>query len=277
MTTTRAAEWDRSVIACRDLERRFGDVVAVKGLTLTVEEGEFFALLGPNGAGKSTTLHMLTTVLPPSGGRAAVAGYDVARDPRGVRGAIGMVFQEPALDARLTGRENLDIHAALYAIPRKASRTRVADALSWGSLEEAGDRPVQTYSGGMKRRLELARALMHEPQVLFLDEPTLGLDPQGRHHLWDSIGRLRGRGLTVVMTTHNLAEAEACDRVGVMDEGELRALGTPATLREQAGLESDATLEDVFLSLTGRALRDEGADPRDRLLAFAKQGGEHTR
>lgn len=266
-----------SVIICDGLVRRFGDVTAVDGLTLTVEEGEFFALLGPNGAGKSTTLHMLTTMVPPSAGRARVAGYDVVREPRGVRNAIGMVFQEPALDTRLTGRENLEIHAALYAIPRDRVAAVVGEALRWAQLEDAAGRLVRTYSGGMKRRLELGRALMHEPKVLFLDEPTLGLDPQGRRHLWESIGRLRGRGLTVVMTTHNLAEAEACDRVGIIDQGQLQALGTPEELRGLVGLGDDSTLEDVFLELTGRGLRDEDAGPRDRLLAFSKQGGEHTR
>ena len=265
-----------SAIVCEGLGRRFGPLVAVDGLDLRVEEGEFFALLGPNGAGKTTTLHMLTTVLPPTSGRARVAGHDVVNEARAVRTALGMVFQEPALDTRLTARENLAIHAALYALPKARERDAVDEALGWASLEEAGDRVVRTFSGGMKRRLELARALMHEPQVLFLDEPTIGLDPQGRRHLWDSIGRLRGRGLTVVMTTHNLAEAEACDRVGVIDGGKLQALGTPDELRAEAGLDADATLEDVFLALTGRGLRDEGADPRDRLLAFAKRGGEHT-
>ncbi|MEX2536801.1 MAG: ATP-binding cassette domain-containing protein [Trueperaceae bacterium] len=265
-----------NVIVCDGLVRHFGDVTALNDLTLSVEKGEFFALLGPNGAGKSTTLHILTTMLPPSSGRAEVAGHDVVREPRGVRNAIGMVFQEPALDTRLTGRENLRIHAALYAIPRRRVDAVVDEALQWASLEEAGDRLVRTYSGGMKRRLELGRALMHEPKVLFLDEPTLGLDPQGRRHLWESIAQLRGRGLTVVMTTHNLAEAESCDRVGIIDQGRLQALGTPQELRHQVGLAGDATLEEVFLALTGRGLRDEDAGPRDRLLAFAKQGGEHT-
>ena len=265
-----------AAIVCEGLGRRFGSLVAVEDLDLQVEEGEFFALLGPNGAGKSTILHMLTTVLPPTSGRASVAGFDVVEKPRDVRTAIGMVFQEPALDTRLTARENLAIHAVLYGLPKAGEREAVEEALRWASLVEAGARSVRTFSGGMKRRLELARALMHEPRVLFLDEPTIGLDPQGRRHLWDSIGRLRGRGLTVVMTTHNLAEAEACDRVGVIDTGELRALGTPDELRAEAELDTGASLEDVFLALTGRGLRDEDAGPRDRLLAFAKRGGEHT-
>ncbi len=161
-------------------------------------------------------------------------------------------------------------------MPRWDVRRSVTDALEWAQLAPHADRLVRTFSGGMKRRLELARALMHAPRVLFLDEPTLGLDPQSRRSVWERIAHLRGRGLTVVMTTHNLAEAESCDRVGVIDDGELRALGTPDALRSDAGLDADTTLEDVFLALTGRGLRDEGADPRDRLLAFAKRGGEHT-
>jgi ABC-2 type transport system ATP-binding protein len=265
-----------SVIVCDGLVRRYDDVLAVDDLSFTVEEGEFFALLGPNGAGKTTTLHMLITMLAPTAGSASVAGHDVMREARKVRRTLGMVFQEPALDTRLTGRENLAIHAALYAVPRPETADAVQDALVWASLEQVADRTVRTYSGGMKRRLELGRALMHQPRVLFLDEPTLGLDPQGRRHLWESIATLRGRGLTVVMTTHNLSEAEACDRVGIIDEGRLQALGTPDELRDQTGQPKDASLEDVFLSLTGRALRDEEAGPRDRLIAFAKRGGEHT-
>lgn len=265
-----------SVIRCLGLTRRYGDLIAVSGLDLAIEEGEFFALLGPNGAGKTTTLHMLTTVLPPTAGSAEVAGHDVTSEPHAVRAAIGMVFQEPALDTRLSARENLAIHAALYALPRREAPQAVEEALEWAELAGHADRLVRTFSGGMKRRLELGRALMHQPRVLFLDEPTLGLDPQGRRHLWERIAHLRGRGLTVVMTTHNLAEAESCDRVGVIDGGELRALGTPDALRAEAGLDADATLEDVFLTLTGRGLRDQGADARDRMLAFAKRGGEHT-
>ena len=265
-----------TAIACESLSRNYGDVQAVTELSFTVGEGEFFALLGPNGAGKSTTMHMLTTMLPPSGGTATVGGFDVVRQSRAVRSVIGMVFQEPALDTRLTGRENLAIHAALYAIPRRQEKEVVESALQWASLEEAANRVVRSYSGGMKRRLELARALMHEPKILFLDEPTVGLDPQGRRHLWEDIARLRKRGITVLMTTHNLAEAESCDRVGIIDDGRLQALGTPAQLREQAGVAGDASLEEVFLELTGKALRDEETGPRDRLLDFARQGGEHT-
>lgn len=246
-------------------------------MSFSVLPGEFFALLGPNGAGKTTTLQMLGTLLRPSSGQARVFGEDTVRRSAEVRSMLGMVFQEPALDDRLTARENLDIHAALYRIHGEERRERARDALEWGALAEAGGRTLRTFSGGMKRRLELARALMHRPRLLFLDEPTLGLDPQGRRHLWERIERLRGQGLTVFMTTHYLHEAEACDRIGIIDHGTLVALGTPTELKEQVGLGSEGNLEDVFIELTGRQLRDEEAGPRARMLGFAKRGGEHTR
>ncbi len=270
MTTTPA-------IACTDLSRSFGDVVAVDGVDLSIAAGEFFALLGPNGAGKSTTVHMLTTVLDPTRGSASVFGFDVVREAHEVRARMGMVFQEPALDERLTARENLQVHAVLYGVPRGRVRERVRSALAWASLEGEAERLVRTFSGGMKRRLELGRALMHEPEVLFLDEPTVGLDPQARRHLWESIRALRGEGLSVFMTTHHLEEAEACDRVAIMDGGRVLALGSPAELKARLGSGSGVSLEDVFLDLTGRALRDEGAGPRARLLSFGRRGGEHTR
>ncbi len=264
-------------IECENLGRRFGEVTAVDDVSFSVNEGEFFALLGPNGAGKSTTLHMLTTVLRPTQGQAKVCGFDVVKESQGVRSSIGMVFQEPALDDRLSARENLEIHAALYNIPKNEVKARVEHALEWGSLTNESRRIVRTFSGGMKRRLELARALMHEPKVMFLDEPTVGLDPQGRRHLWESIAALRKEGLTVFMSTHYLQEAEECDRIGIMDKGKLIALGTPAELKVKVMGTLQSTLEDVFITLTGRQLRDEEATPRARLLSFGKRGGEHTR
>jgi ABC-2 type transport system ATP-binding protein len=266
-----------TAIECQDLGRRFGKVTAVEGVSFGVKEAEFFALLGPNGAGKSTTLHMLTTMLEPSTGHARVLGFDVRRQAHEVRSTIGIVFQEPALDDRLTARENLEIHAVLYGLLRTQVKVRVERALEWATLTEAAPRLVRTFSGGMKRRLELARALMHEPKVLFLDEPTLGLDPQGRRHLWEHIAALRQEGLTVFMTTHNLQEAESCDRVGIIDQGRLIALGAPAELKAKVGGSKERSLEDVFIELTGRQLRDEEATARTRLLGFARRGGEHTR
>jgi ABC-2 type transport system ATP-binding protein len=266
-----------NVIECQELGRSFGEVMAVEAVSFTMEEGEFLALLGPNGAGKSTLAHMLTTLIAPSRGEALVVGADIRREPERVRTAIGMVFQDPALDERLTARENLRIHAALYRLPRAAVGEAVAHALSWAELEAAADRPLQTFSGGMKRRLELARALMHAPRLLVLDEPTIGLDPQGRRDLWERIEKLRRDGMSVLMTTHAMQEAAGCSRVAVMDAGRLVAIGTPAELGTRTLGRPTASLEDVFLQLTGRGLRDTEATPRDRIVAFRRRGGEHTR
>lgn len=264
-------------IVCEDLTRRFGDLLAVEGLSLRIGTGELFGLLGPNGAGKTTTHAMLTTMLRPTAGTARVAGFDVVRESREVREVMGVVFQEPALDDRLTARENLELHAVLYRLRPCRVPQLVQEALEWAELAERADRPVRTFSGGMKRRLELARALLHRPAVVFLDEPTSGLDPQGRRQLWERIAALRREGLTAFVTTHNLQEAEGCDRVAILDHGRLLALGTPAELKLQVAGRGEATLEDVFLQLTGRGLRDEEATSRDRLLDFARRGGELTR
>ncbi len=265
------------VIACRELSFSFGKVKAVDALSLSVHPGERFALLGPNGAGKTTTMQMLITMLRPSSGSASVLGYDILTEAPAVRSLIGVVFQEPALDDRLSARENLQMHAALYRLPRQGRREQIAAALEWASLADAAGRAVRTFSGGMKRRLELARALLHSPKVLFMDEPTQGLDPQGRQNLWDRITTLKAEGLTTFMTTHYLQEAETCDRVGIIDHGKLIALGTPAQLKIQVLGNEVGSLEEVFLKLTGRDLRDEAASPRARMMNFAKKGGEHTR
>lgn len=272
-----AAQTAQLAIEADRLGRRYGDVVAVESVSLSIAEGEFFALLGPNGAGKTTTMHMLTTLVTPTTGSASVMGYDVVRDAALVRRSLGMVFQDPALDDRLTAEENLEIHAVLYGVPRKQVKSAIQAALVWASVADAGKRRVRSFSGGMKRRLELARALMHSPRVLFLDEPTIGLDPQGRRNLWEKIAQLQSAGMTVLMTTHNLPEAEACDRVGIIDRGKLVAIGTPTDLIKAHGGRDGADLEDVFIALTGNQLRDEVATARDRMVSFAKQGGEHTR
>ena len=198
---------------------------------------------------------LLTTTLLPSDGTARVAGCDVVREGQQVRYLIGVVFQEPALDDRLTARQNLELHAVLYRIRPHWIRSRVHEALMWTELAADADRAVRTFSGGMKRRLELARALLHRPPVLFLDEPTTGLDPQGRRRLWDQVAGLREHGLTVFMTTQNMQEAEGCDRVAIIDHGRLLVVGTPADLKVRVTRRSAATLEDVFLELTGRAYR----------------------
>lgn len=267
----------QSAIEARDIGRRYGNVTAVDGFSFDVQKREFFALLGPNGAGKSTLVHMLTTIIPPTSGTGSVMGLDVVKQAGEVRWKLGMVFQDPALDDRLTARENLEIHAVLYGVPRRQRGEAIERAIEWAQLTETGSRRVATFSGGMKRRLELGRALMHGPSVLFLDEPTIGLDPQGRRNLWDRIATLRDEGMTVFMTTHNLPEAAACDRVGIMDRGKLIEVGAPDVLIARHGGKEDADLEDVFINLTGRQLRDEVASARDRLVSFAKRGGEHTR
>ena len=266
-----------NVIECRELGRTYGQQEAVEAVSFAMEDGEFLALLGPNGAGKSTLLHMLITLIAPSRGEARVVGADIRREPERVRAGIGVVFQDPALDEQMTARENLRIHAVLYRLPRRQVAEAVGRALVWAKLEVAADRPVRTFSGGMKRRLELARALMHEPRLLILDEPTIGLDPQGRRDLWERIQELRRSGMSVLMTTHALQEAEACSRVGIIDRGRLIALGPPAEIGLHALGRADLSLEEAFVALTGRALRDAAASPRDSIVSFRRRGGEDTR
>ena len=212
-----------------------GDIRAVDGIDLEVAPGEIYGFLGPNGAGKSTTVHMLTTLLPPTSGRAVVAGYDVARDGAKVREAIGAALQEAALDGLLTGREHLRLQTALHNLPRSERRARTQELLGRVGLTQAADRKVKGYSGGMKRRLDLALALVHRPRILFLDEPTTGLDPQSRTALWDEVARLaREEGVTVFLTTQYLEEADVlADRVGIIDHGRIVAEGTPAQLKAE--------------------------------------------
>ena len=217
--------------------RAFKDVRAVNGIDLRVEPGEIYGFLGPNGAGKSTTVHMLTTLLPPTAGKATVAGYDVVKDGPKVRASIGAALQEAALDPLLTGRDHLYLQAALHGIPRKERAGRGNELLERVGLTRAADRRVRTYSGGMKRRLDLALALVHEPRLLFLDEPTTGLDPQSRNALWQEVGRLaKEEGVTVFLTTQYLEEADVlADRVGIIDHGRIVAEGTPAALKAEIG------------------------------------------
>jgi ABC-2 type transport system ATP-binding protein len=233
-----------------------GTVEAVRGVDLRVDNGEIFAFLGPNGAGKSTTVRMLTTLLSITDGRAEVAGVDVAREPDAARAKIGVALQEAGLDPRQTGRELLHLHGRLFGLGKSEAIEKAEQLLALVELEDAADRVTKGYSGGMQRRLDLAAALVHEPEVLFLDEPTTGLDPASRLTIWEELRRINGRGTTVFLTTQYLEEADQlCDRLAIIVEGRIVREGTPdqlkANLREQAGFENP-TLEDVFLEATGR-------------------------
>lgn len=314
-----------SAIHTENLTRRFGDLVAVDAISLEIGQGEIFGLLGPNGAGKTTTLSMLATMLEPTSGSATVNGIDIGRNADGVRRSIGIVFQDQSLDEELTAWENMDFHGRLYRIPAATRNQRIDELLRLVELYDRKDDLVKTFSGGMRRRLEIARGLLHHPSVLFLDEPTLGLDPQTRNHLWQYIAALaREKGITIIITTHYMEEADRlCNRIAIIDHGKIIALDTPARLKERIGGEvvtitspepdrvvsvlADAgiaaecrgelvrislenaesrisslivqlaenkvpviaiqihkpTLEDVFLSFTGKTIRDEEIDGRE--------------
>ncbi|MCP9947540.1 ABC transporter ATP-binding protein [Actinomadura madurae] len=218
------------------LTKRFGDVEAVRGIELSVRPGEIFGFLGPNGAGKSTTINMLCTLLRPSGGSARVAGHDVVTERDAVRRNIGLVFQDPTLDGYLSGEQNLRFHAELYGVPRSATAGRIRQVLEMVGLWDRRGDLVQTFSGGMKRRLEIARGLLHSPRVLFLDEPTVGLDPQTRASIWEYIRQLQAaEEITIFMTTHYMDEAEFCERIAIMDSGRIVALDTPEALKAGVG------------------------------------------
>lgn len=226
-------------IEAEGLTKRFREVLAVDNVSFEVEEGEIFGFLGPNGAGKTTTINMLITLLRPTKGSARVAGYDILKEPEKVRRKIGVVFQDPTLDRRLTGWENLYIHGRLYGVPSKELNQKIKELLEFVELSEWENKVVQHYSGGMMRRLEIARALLYNPEVLFLDEPTLGLDPQSRARIWDYIERIKKEeGMTIFLTTHYMEEAEKlCDRVAIIDHGRIIAMGTVEELKSLVGNE----------------------------------------
>ncbi len=306
--------------------------MAVRGVSFSVEEGEVFGFLGPNGAGKTTTISMLCTLLAPSAGRATIAGYDIASKRTEVRRSIGLVFQDPTLDEYLTAAQNLRFHAYAYGMSRRVRDERIHELLTLMELWDRRNSSVREYSGGMKRRLEIARGLLHHPRVLFLDEPTLGLDPQTRYRIWEYVLDLRRReSLTIFLTTHYMDEAENCDRIAIIDEGKIVALDRPQVLKDSLGgdvvkmrfqdgnaalaelfaryelsaaLEGDTvsfnlphadellpelirglssrilsleihrpTLDDVFLSLTGRSIRDESSNPSQELRRFVDTPG----
>jgi len=242
---------------------RGGVVEAVRGVDLQVDAGEVFGFLGPNGAGKSTTVRMLTTLMSITSGSASVAGVDVAADPDGARRRMGVALQEAGLDPRQTGRELLVLQARLFGSTRTAAADRAQELLDLVDLVEAADRRIKGYSGGMKRRLDLASALVHEPEVLFLDEPTTGLDPASRLTVWEELRRINARGTTIFLTTQYLEEADQlCDRLAIIDDGRIVREGTPmelkAELRQRRALTYEPTLDEVFLDVTGRT-RERGA------------------
>ena len=228
---------DNYIIETKNLTKIYGNIIAVNNLNLKIKEGEIFGLLGPNGAGKSTTISMLCTLLKPSKGTAKVNGYDIQKEPISVRKSIGIVFQEVTLDTLLTGRENLEVHALLYGMEKSVRESRINELLKLMNLTKRADDIVKTYSGGMKRRLEVARGLLHHPKILFLDEPTLGLDPQTRAHTWKYIREMAQKEkTTIVMTTHYMDEADMmCDRVGIIDKGKIIAIDTPQNLKKMLG------------------------------------------
>ena len=260
-----------AVLETSSLTRRFGEHMAVEALTISVAAGEVFGLLGPNGAGKTTTLKMLTTLLPPTSGSARIAGFDIVQQPAGVRRVIGYVPQLLSADGTLTGYENLLVFAKLYDIPRVERERRIRNALAFMGLKDAAQQVVRTYSGGMIRRLEIAQAMLHRPRVLFLDEPTVGLDPLARGLVWQHIEQLRADyGTAIVLTTHFMDEADnLCNRVAIMHRGKVAVLGTPAELKTFLG-GNGKTLEDVFVYYAGDTLEAEGGyseSKRTRLTA----------
>ena len=260
------------IIEVEHLTKSFGDINAVKDVSFTVAEGQIFAFLGPNGAGKSTTIKMLTTLLQPTGGTIRVDGHDPAREPDAVRRSFGIVFQDQSLDDELTCRENMDFHGILYRIPRKERREGIELLLKFVDLWDRKDSYVKTFSGGMKRRLEIARGLLHHPKIIFLDEPTLGLDPQTRNHMWKYLTDLnKEKGTTVFFTTHYMEEAERVAQcIAIIDHGAIVASGTTVDLMQQTKTDS---LEGAFLNLTGRTIRDEEGTTLDRMRRFGRVWG----
>ena len=321
------------VIEVKDLRKSFGPVEAVKGVSFSVHRGEIFGFLGPNGAGKTTTIKMLCTLLKPTAGKATVVGHDLAEEAATVRSNIGIVFQDSTLDEYLTAEQNLRYHCMIYHVPRHLRDERIANVLELVGLTDRRSDIVRTFSGGMKRRLEIARGLLHLPKVLFLDEPTIGLDPQTRHLIWEHLREMHQQGdITVFLTTHYMDEADNADRIAVIDHGRIIALDTPAALKRMVGgdvvtlatsdnerareqiqhdfgvsqilhsngalsfeVENGASfvprlvsglsvqvrtvsvrspnLDDVFLKLTGEAIREEEAGSRDKLRSRLKERG----
>lgn len=243
------------IIVIEDLVKRFGDSTAVDNLSLKIFEGELFGLLGPNGAGKTTTINVLCGLFKPTGGKVLVDGFDVQKETSKVKSLIGVCPQDTAVFKYLTGRENVELFGSLYGLPKEKLRRNASTLLNRLGFNGYADVLTSKYSGGMKRRLSLIMALVHDPEIAFLDEPTVGMDPQSRHAVWTFLRELKGHGKTIILTTHYMEEAEnLCDRIGIVDHGKLIAVGALDELKEQYGVNC---LEDVFMQLTGRKIRDE--------------------
>jgi ABC-2 type transport system ATP-binding protein len=260
---------NQNIIQVNNLVKKFKDFTAVDNISFTVKKGEIFAFLGPNGAGKSTTIKMLTTLLNPESGEIVINGHDPMKDKHAVRESFGIVFQDPSLDSDLTAFENMQLHAVLYKMPRDLRTKKIEELLKFVELWDRKDDFVKNFSGGMKRRLEIARGLLHKPKILFLDEPTLGLDPQTRNHMWNYIKEINSNeGMTIFFTTHYMEEAEkVAQRIAIIDRGKIVASGTSDELKAQT---NTSTLEEAFLSLTGNTIREEEASSADHMRAMSK-------
>lgn len=252
-----------NIIETQNLTKKYGDFTAVDDISFEVKCGEIFAFLGPNGAGKTTTIRMLTTLLDPDSGTIIVNGYKTVDNKPEVRKSFGIVFQDPSLDNELTAFENLEFHGIMYDVPKKTRRERIEQLLKFVGLYDRKNDFVKNFSGGMKRRLEIARGLIHHPKILFLDEPTIGLDPQTRNHLWEYIKKLnKEEGMTVFLTTHYMEEADnIANTIAIIDVGKIIAKGTPEELKKQTNQDS---LEKAFLQLTGKEIREEAGGAKDR-------------
>jgi ABC-2 type transport system ATP-binding protein len=264
------------MIRAQGLVKKFGDLVAVNDVSFDVPKGEIFAFLGPNGAGKTTTIKMLTTLLTPTSGSVSLDGIDPAKDQTAARKQFGIVFQDPSVDDELTAWENMEFHGVLYAVPRKLRHERIEQLLKLFELWDRRRDFVKQFSGGMKRRLEIARSLLHTPKIIFLDEPTIGLDPQTRNQLWTHVQRLNElEQVTVFLTTHYMEEAErVAHRIAIIDHGRIVAQGTSEELKQQTATES---LEKAFLALTGSTIREEEASGADRMRNMARAMGRNRR
>jgi len=252
------------MIRVTNLTKKFGDFTAVDNISFDVEKAEIFGFLGPNGAGKSTTIKMLTTLLHPTNGQIEINGFNTLQHQDKVRASFGIVFQDPSLDEELTAYENMHFHAVLYKVPKAVRKERIEELLKYVELWDKKNELVKNYSGGMKRRLEIARGFLHHPKIIFLDEPTLGLDPQTRNYMWNYVKNLNVQEQTTVFfSTHYMEEADKiADRIAVIDHGKIIAMGTPVQLKQQTGKES---LEDAFLELTGHEIREEEASGLDKM------------